>query len=67
MVIYQGTILDRIFYNTYQSRHNIKRGKRELVENQEYMIEIKLPVQLEKLSNKFYNDEDFDLDNSKRN
>ena len=66
MVIYQGTILDRIFYNTYQSRHNIKRGKRELVENQEYMIEIKLPVQLEKLSNKFYNDEDFDLDNSKR-
>ena len=66
MVIYQGTILDRIFYNTYQSRHNIKRGNRELVENQEYMIEIKLPVQLEKLSNKFYNDEDFDLDNSKR-
>jgi syntaxin 16 len=35
MVIYHGTILDRIDYNTYQSRHNIRRGNRELEETHE--------------------------------
>ena len=35
MVIYQGTILDRIDYNTYQGRHHIRRGNRELVETHE--------------------------------
>ena len=35
MVISQGTILDRIDYNTYQSRHNIRRGNRELEESHE--------------------------------
>jgi len=37
MVIYQGTILDRIDYNTYQSRHNLRRGNRELDEAHESM------------------------------
>ena len=37
MVIFQGTILDRIDYNTYQSRHNIRRGNRELEESNERM------------------------------
>ena len=35
MVILQGTILDRIDYNTYQSRHHIRRGNRELEETHE--------------------------------
>jgi syntaxin 16 len=35
MVIFQGTILDRIDYNTYQSRHNIRRGNRELEDTHE--------------------------------
>jgi syntaxin 16 len=35
MVIFQGTILDRIDYNTYQSRYNIRRGNRELEESHE--------------------------------
>jgi syntaxin 16 len=35
MVISQGTILDRIDYNTYQGRHNIRRGNRELEESHE--------------------------------
>ena len=35
MVIQQGTILDRIDYNTYQSRHHIRRGNRELEETHE--------------------------------
>ena len=35
MVIFQGTILDRIDYNTYQSRHNIRRGNIELEESHE--------------------------------
>ena len=35
MVIYHRTILDRIDYNTYQSRHNIRRGNRELEEAHE--------------------------------
>ena len=35
MVIFQGTILDRIDYNIYQSRHNIRRGNRELEESHE--------------------------------
>ena len=35
MVIFQGTILDRIDCNTYQSRHNIRRGNRELEESHE--------------------------------
>ena len=35
MVIFQGTILDRIDYNTYQSRHNIRRVNRELEESHE--------------------------------
>ena len=35
MVIFQGTILDRIDYNTYQSRHHIRRGNRELEETHE--------------------------------
>ena len=30
MVISQGTILDRIDYNTYQTRHNIIRGNKEM-------------------------------------
>ena len=37
MVILQGTILDRIDYNTYQSRHNIRKGNRELEESHERM------------------------------
>ena len=32
LVIFQGTILDRIDYNTYQARHNIRRGNREMEE-----------------------------------
>ena len=32
MVISQGTILDRIDYNTYQTRHNIRRGNKEMEE-----------------------------------
>ena len=35
MVIFQGTILDRIDYNTYQNRYNIRRGNRELEESHE--------------------------------
>jgi syntaxin 16 len=35
IVISQGTILDRIDYNTYQGRHNIRRGNRELEESHE--------------------------------
>jgi len=35
MVIFQGTILDRIDYNTYQARHNIRRGNREMEETHE--------------------------------
>ena len=35
MVISQGTILDRIDYNTYQGRHNIRRGNRELEQSHE--------------------------------
>ena len=35
MVIFQGTILDRIDYNTYQARHNIRRGNREMEEAHE--------------------------------
>ena len=35
MVIFQVTILDRIDYNTYQSRHHIRRGNRELEETHE--------------------------------
>ena len=35
MVIYQGTILDRIDYNTYQTRYNIRRGNREMEETHE--------------------------------
>jgi t-SNARE complex subunit (syntaxin) len=35
MVILQGTILDRIDYNTYQARHQIRRGNRELEEAHE--------------------------------
>ena len=35
MVIFQGTILDRIDYNTYQSRYHIRRGNRELEETHE--------------------------------
>jgi syntaxin 16 len=35
MVIFQGTILDRIDYNTYQGRYNIRRGNRELEESHE--------------------------------
>ena len=35
MVIFQGTILDRIDYITYQSRHHIRRGNRELEETHE--------------------------------
>ena len=30
LVIAQGTILDRIDYNTYQTRHNIRRGNKEM-------------------------------------
>ena len=66
MVIYQGIILDRIIYNTYQSRHHIERWNRELVETQDDMTGVKLPVKLEKLSVEFYEDKDFVLDNSKR-
>ena len=32
MVISQGTILDRIDYNIYEGRHNIRRGNREMEE-----------------------------------
>ena len=35
MVLYHGTILDRIDYNTYQARYNIRRGNRELEETHE--------------------------------
>lgn len=35
MVIHQGTILDRIDYNTYQSRHHLRRGNKELEETHE--------------------------------
>ena len=35
LVIFQGTILDRIDYNTYQARHNIRRGNREMEETHE--------------------------------
>ena len=35
MVISQGTILDRIDYNIYQGRHNIRRGNREMEETHE--------------------------------
>ena len=35
MVIFQGTILDRIDYNIYQSRHNIRKGNREMEETHE--------------------------------
>ena len=35
LVIFQGTILDRIDYNTYQARHNIRRGNGEMEETHE--------------------------------
>ena len=35
LVIAQGTILDRIDYNTYQTRHNIRRGNKEMEETHE--------------------------------
>ena len=35
MIIFQGTILDRIDYNIYESRHNIRRGNREMEEAHE--------------------------------
>ena len=35
MVISQGTILDRIDYNTYQTRHNIRSGNKEMEETHE--------------------------------
>jgi len=35
MVIFQGTILDRIDYNIYESRHNIRRGNSEMEETHE--------------------------------
>lgn len=35
MIISQGTILDRIDYNLYQARHNIRRGNREMEEAHE--------------------------------
>ena len=35
LVMEQGTILDRIDYNTYQARHNIRRGNREMEEAHE--------------------------------
>ena len=35
MIIFQGTILDRIDYNTYQIRYNIRRGNREMEETHE--------------------------------
>ena len=35
LVIAQGTILDRIDYNTYQIRHNIRRGNKEMEETHE--------------------------------
>ena len=35
MIIFQGTILDRIDYNIYESRHNIRRGNREMEETHE--------------------------------
>jgi syntaxin 16 len=35
MVIFQGTILDRIDCNTYQGRYNIRRGNRELEQSHE--------------------------------
>ena len=35
MVIYQGTILDRIDYNIYQNRNNIRKGNREMAETHE--------------------------------
>jgi t-SNARE complex subunit (syntaxin) len=35
MVIFQGTILDRIDYNTYEARNNIRRGNTEMEETHE--------------------------------
>jgi syntaxin 16 len=35
LIIEQGTILDRIDYNTYQARHNIRRGNNEMEETHE--------------------------------
>ena len=35
MIISQGTILDRIDYNLYQSRYNVRRGNREMEETHE--------------------------------
>ena len=35
MIIFQGTILDRIDYNIYESRYNIRRGNREMEETHE--------------------------------
>ena len=32
LIIYQGTILDRIDYNIYETRYNIRRGNRQLEE-----------------------------------
>ena len=35
MIISQGTILDRIDYNLYQARHNVRRGNQEMEEAHE--------------------------------
>jgi t-SNARE complex subunit (syntaxin) len=35
LIIEQGKILDRIDYNTYQARHNIRRGNNEMEETHE--------------------------------
>ena len=35
MVIYQGTILDRIDYNIYETRYNIRRGNKQMEEEHE--------------------------------
>ena len=35
MVIYQGTILDRIDYNIYETRYNIRRGNNQMREAHE--------------------------------
>jgi len=37
LVIFQGTILDRIDYNIFQSRNSIRRGNRELEESNQKM------------------------------